>query len=189
MSIGFVDHEPVIANALEEVAGQVLVFAAVSNQGANAGKQSVTFPARRDEYVIGIGSATGDGKKSDFTPDHRPRSRTNFSALGEAVEPRWPALLKDGKRRFLTGSSFATPVAAAIAALILEFAQQGPLSKIPNREMLKQIGGMREVLQAMSKESDGYYFITPWILLSTFFRKYKNWTTIAQKISDILDGV
>lgn len=106
----------VIDKAIKYVFSQdVIMFAATSNNGANA---DVAFPASTHEIVIGINSADTWGNKSNFTPTILPRSE-NFSVLGEAVESSWPHHLKQGSKQCRSGTSYATPIAAGIAANII----------------------------------------------------------------------
>jgi hypothetical protein len=69
-----------------------------------------------------------------------------------------------------TGTSYATPIAAGIAAMLLDLARQEVtkpqvLGDVERR--LKKVEGMSDVLLAMSGEprDGGYYHVRPWILL------------------------
>ena len=107
--------------------GNILMLAAAGNHG---GKQSHTaFPASLNR-VICMKSADGNGKPSKFNPtdSHATAVGQNFMATGEAILAMVPAhSLKNGsvvlQTRF-SGTSASTPVAAAYAALIMEFTRQ-----------------------------------------------------------------
>ena len=94
--------------------------------------------------------------------------------------------MKKGPEKRQWGTSTATPIAAAIAALILEFSKI-PSIKITHRARLKTMEGMREVLAAMGEEKDGYKNIVPWKLLNQRMGK-DSVTRIASRISDVLDS-
>lgn len=105
--------EPIRRAILKANAADVLIFAAASNKGGN---EHVAFPARMDE-VICVGSTNGRGCISDFTPHLDPGKR--LCALGEQIESSWPPGMLDGGRK--SGTSFATPVAARVAAMVLDY--------------------------------------------------------------------
>ncbi|KAF2492480.1 hypothetical protein BU16DRAFT_594086 [Lophium mytilinum] len=156
MSLGWERDDPQVGEALERAKKKgVLLFAASSNDGVNGG---MSFPARADE-VIAIDSANYHGEPSPFnTPEDDRKQR--FTALGEDVESAFPPALQgldDDSDGFLrvgfkrsTGSSCATPIAAATAALILEFAKQPPLCYDPRvLNHLKTLKGMRYVFNEL----------------------------------------
>ncbi|KAF5246036.1 hypothetical protein FAUST_1447 [Fusarium austroamericanum] len=88
----------------------VIMFVAASNKGINTGR---SFPATLDT-VLCIHAADGKGNKGGMNPDPEPH-RDNFSTLGVAI----PSIWENGV--YLSGTSYATPVAAAMAAVILAF--------------------------------------------------------------------
>jgi hypothetical protein len=136
------------------------MFAAASNEGANLPAR-VTFPASMRE-VICVNSCDGYGNSSDFNPPPR-EGVFNFSTLGEAVIAKKSTL---GPKR-LTGTSFATPAAAAIAASILEFATQKQILK-EQEELKRHIAtkdGMMKLLVAMSEPVSGFMYLRPWDLI------------------------
>lgn len=123
----------------------VLLFAASSNNGIRT-RGGMAYPARALE-VIAVDAADGLGTPSKFNPPQR-RDKTRFTALGEAVESTFPMHLGNGTgRERMSGTSCATPIAAAIAGLLLEFARQRPLCHDGSIEKhLKSVVGMRQVL-------------------------------------------
>ncbi|KAK4065581.1 hypothetical protein Trihar35433_7701 [Trichoderma harzianum] len=100
-------------------ANRKLVFAAAGNWGVYKRR---AFPARK-EGVIAVHASDGSGEGAKFNPN--PESKLNLSTLGENIKIRWPDPdnYGDMKDRYISGSSFATPIAAGIAANVLEFAR------------------------------------------------------------------
>ncbi|KAL1637946.1 hypothetical protein SLS56_000503 [Neofusicoccum ribis] len=155
MSFGWnEDNSQELREALEYAKQQkVLLFAAASNEGGD-----MAFPARADE-VIAIDAAAWNGKPLEFNP-RGTGYQQRFTALGEGVISAWPLFPganMSGLKR-MTGTSFATPIAASTAALIIEFARQPPLCFDPEIERyLKDLRGMRHVLRsAVCKKTEVY---------------------------------
>ncbi|KAH4009068.1 hypothetical protein HBH98_254400 [Parastagonospora nodorum] len=126
----------------------VLMFAATSNDGG-----SIKYPAS-DDHVIGIDAARHNAKPSGDNPSSTDAHPERFSALGVDIL----SVFQDERRR---GTSFATPVAAATAALLLEFAKQPPLSLSQQvLECLKTKTDMLRVIRALFiSEKLGFKFI------------------------------
>ncbi|GAW11383.1 hypothetical protein ANO14919_007270 [Xylariales sp. No.14919] len=119
MSFGFTRPPLVVKQALERAKGKILVFAAMSNDGNNS-PTGAAWPARDLDYAIGIHSCKEGGRKtSDFTPPHVPATH-NLMVVGEGIITHWPES-KGGGFRVDDGTSFSTPAAAAMAALVLAF--------------------------------------------------------------------
>ena len=173
MSFGFrrADHE--VDEALKSARDKgILVFAAMGNEGMyeNAG-----WPARDSNVAIGIHSSVETGKRgSSFTPE-LVKKNSNFMVTGEGIIAHW-LTAKGGGFRPVEGTSFATPIAVAMAALILAFANQklcGDLRKKSGKQVkveeLWQIQGMSKMLEAISKKStDGYLWINPKLLWAEY---------------------
>ncbi|CEI60255.1 unnamed protein product [Fusarium venenatum] len=162
---GYESLEKAIKNAQFH---DVLLFAAASNDGANAQR---AWPARHPG-VICIHSTTADGNPSPFNPIAIPGD--NFAVVGEAVEGAWPRHLCDEQVNknclaYKSGTSFATPIAAGIAAFLLQYAR----SKLGLRQFtrLKQFEGMTTVLRRISVEKQGYNYIAPRLHPDNFFGK------------------
>ena len=127
MSFGWKDDSDEKLRAVVERAraNKVLLFAATSN-GGNRSRDGIAYPARAAD-IFGIDAAEVHGKPSRFNPVDMSRSQ-RLTALGELVRSSYPANLpieesEPGSRRMI-GTSSATPIAAGIAGLILEFARQ-----------------------------------------------------------------
>ena len=81
--------------------------------------------------------------------------------LGECVNSAWPQKLKSpGDHKLMRGTSCAAPIAAGIAALILDYARG--FSTDQEWEMLHRVDSMRRMFEVM-KENDpqppGYWWI------------------------------
>ncbi|KAM0446066.1 hypothetical protein ACHAO4_009511 [Trichoderma viride] len=163
MSFGFpsreVDGYELLEQSIKHASNKnVLLFAAASNNGANTKR---AYPARHPD-VICIHSTKANGAPSDFNP--LPLPGDNFATIGEAVESAWPVNLCDQKKNAnctasKSGTSFATPIASGIAAVLLQYARAKLLPK--EAEQLKQSQFMKAVLQTVSIRSQGYDYIAP----------------------------
>lgn len=136
----------------------ILIFSAASNNGAN---DDIAFPACWRGHVFCINSTDTNGNPSKFNPP-RDSKGYNFSTLGESV----PGPLPDPNSEQLeyqirSGTSLATPIAAGIAALILEFSRIRGVN-IKNVAKLKTFDGMATVLEDLSVEVGGYRYLRPW---------------------------
>ena len=150
----------------------VLLFAAASNAGKNAGR---TFPAR-DPHVICIHSTNGKGNPSGFNPPFYAEDR-NFCILGERVSQ--PYRGQTGSTR-MSGTSVATPIAAGVAAMILHFARQPRLPKLSElpADRLRKLwsrDGIRQVFLEMKEDerstaaAKDYFYLVPWNFLGGKF--------------------
>ncbi|RSL92442.1 hypothetical protein CEP52_013802 [Fusarium oligoseptatum] len=163
MSWGFKEEHECISDAIRLAYSQdTIMFAAASNEGANVpARRTVTFPASMPE-VICVNSCDGFGNRSAFNPPPR-QDVFNFLTLGEAVSTSSSAL----KPKRLTGTSFATPTAAAIAASLVEFVTQKQIFK--QHQDLKQLAktkdGMIKLFVAMSEPVSEFMYLRPWDLI------------------------
>ncbi|KAL8703225.1 MAG: hypothetical protein Q9201_003583 [Fulgogasparrea decipioides] len=156
MSFGWPQHHSAVRDAIDHATTRgVLICAAAANGGANAG---VAFPANCSP-VICVHSTNEDGKPSKFTPNPL-QYIPNFAVLGENVQS-----LGHAHGPTQTGTSTATPILAAVMALILEFVDQKP-RKTPDEKRLQDHRVMTKVLLAMSDEVGGYRHVRPWKIMS-----------------------
>jgi subtilisin family serine protease len=176
LSFGFDNTNNEVDVALQSAKkNNILVFAAMSNEGIY---RKPAWPARAARDAIGIHSCTHDGKTSSgFTPMPIGDGNKDFMVVGENIPAHW-LTAKGGGFRIVEGTSFATPVAVAMAALIVAFVNQvrRPCWTIREESELKirletlwENGGMIKVLElASQKTSDNYSWISPNLLWRTF---------------------
>lgn len=178
-----------IKNASEE---GTVIFAAAGNSGGN---ERVAYPADQDE-VICVGSSDGRGNKSSFTP-MRTGSESNwrFITLGERVISAWPGTSPD-ESRIRSGTSYATPIAAAIAGAVLDFMifklwvenEGSHPRRLLRKFKLSSKKAMRMILSKMARRTPGgYYYIVPWKLFHNYSQNKSE--NIRQTLMDILEIV
>ncbi|KAI1418456.1 ankyrin [Hypoxylon sp. FL1857] len=178
MSFGYDSAPAEVEEALSRASqSKIVVFAAMSNGG---GFEEARWPARNERYAIGVHSCDENGTKSGFTPLPTPNA-DNFMITGENVVTHWPRS-KGGHFRIDDGTSFATPVAVASAALILAFVEQ-KMCKIQRTkaEKLVRLGKLREnywmstLLKSISslEVNPGYHTMRPELLWKDLPIRYK----------------
>jgi hypothetical protein len=161
MSFGFRSEHPELVKVINNT-NDVLMFAASSNFGATE-DPPIRFPARVKHKVICVNSSDGLGHPSDLSTPDDP-TRDNFSILGEDVPLGKQGEAGSEEIVYGTGTSIATPIAAGVAALVLEFArQEGVHRKVEDIEALKTCIGMSAVLRRMTRmgKKNGFNFISP----------------------------
>jgi hypothetical protein len=167
MSFGYPKELPIIARALNDAThNNVLLFAAASN---NAGNKPISWPALRPD-VICMHATDWAGDHCKFTPNCKKESN-NFGIIGKNVKSYWPShLTKDGtETRRKAGTSTATPIAAAVAAIVLGYARLCIVTNNLNEanqktfEKLKTATGMGCVFRHMVYgRRDAYEYVVPW---------------------------
>ena len=157
MSFGLPETNAAIQAAIESAEAMgVIIFAAASNYGGNTSR---AFPASVDK-VLCIHAADGYGNPSGINPSVR-RWCENISTLGVAIRSFCEYDV------YLDGTSYSTPVAAAIAANVLRFVRDetkaGNLTEYQRKQAFSR-GGMRNILLAMSEArfGGGYDYVVPW---------------------------
>ncbi|KAK1763247.1 hypothetical protein QBC33DRAFT_480070 [Phialemonium atrogriseum] len=185
MSFGMKKEVPVVAEAISHALHRgKLIFAAAANEG---GLQPRAYPASHPG-VICIHASDGYGTPATFNPNPEVVG-DNFSTVGTGIESEW-----NGQAVFKSGTSFATPVAAGIAANILEFAHTR-LRKPDGPEFLSSYRGMRALLACMAPERQKYHFISPWrvfpeLTMDDPAEAGKEWEKVCEELrSFILTGV
>jgi Subtilase family len=128
-----------------------LIFAAASNGGGNEHR---AFPAK-EAGVFCIHVSDGKGNKTGINPPCV--AGDNFSTLGFAIDSKW-----EGKEVYINGSSFAAPVAAAIAANALEFIRHTLTGPGDDPGYFYRYQGMRALFCCLADGMDGYDYVKPW---------------------------
>lgn len=173
LSLGFEREDDEIGKAvLNAFSNGKIILAAASNNGSIDPRKRVSYPARIHGQVLCIRSVEAFGNRAKASPMPSDGD-DNFAILGEGIEAAWPPSLNGGRlTRYVSGTSFATPVAAGCAALVLEFSIQrdkyGENVK-ENRGKLWTYAGIRKIFQFMSTVQDQLFkfdcrVITPWTL-------------------------
>jgi len=153
MSFGFPNQIDCIADAIESHSRNIIFFAAASNGGTNV---EVAFPASADD-VICVTSSDGLGNWSYFNP-HGDGVKIGYSTLGEAITSEYPEALEPSGSKTQSGTSFATPIAAGIAGLLLDFCGYyfGKLEFDDAESLMKRLRkkrGMMKALNLITKDS------------------------------------
>lgn len=141
--------------------------------------------------MICINSTDVNGNRSGFSPTAVPDD-INLATVGEAVESAWPVHLCDDVSNpscinYKSGTSYATPIAAGIAAFILQYAR---LHLPEKADMLKRQKRMKAVLRRVAekgpsyKARDGYHFIDLSLYADSLFGKDKRFIDLT--IGDLL---
>ncbi|KAK0123908.1 hypothetical protein ONS95_008900 [Cadophora gregata] len=138
----------------------ILMFAAASNSGGNL---EVKYPARKDE-VICVYATDGSGNPFTRNPNIMPNTSFHFATLGVGVKSSWPKKPGEASERRQTGTSFATPIVAGIAACIIEFAT---VQDLPEEllAVLKTRQGMQKTLLKLMVDDtprSGFHYVHPW---------------------------
>ncbi|KAF4625406.1 hypothetical protein G7Y89_g12760 [Cudoniella acicularis] len=189
MSFGFERSVDIIDKAIRFADDRkVIMLAAASNQGGNS---TIAWPARLPQ-VICIHATDSFGNRCDFTPTESPGG-DNFATLGQAVKSCWPPHLGQGDETRKSGTSTATPIAAGIAALVLQYVKIALPSlghEHVNREVgtfskLRSSAGMSTVFRRMAnRKRGGYDYLVPWDFLNP---KYQESTVCDIILDDLRD--
>ncbi|KAF3000401.1 hypothetical protein E8E14_001268 [Neopestalotiopsis sp. 37M] len=192
MPSGFRSHHREILEAIEEANhARVLVFAAASNYGNIS---EIAFPGRLYTHgkVFCMFSTDANVRcLQSLNPSPLAAARYSFAILGENIvlHPNEPSL---------TGTSFSTIIAGALAGRLLDFSRQQNISdQIRHHERLDTVEGMSAVLSAMVKGAidNGYHCIAPWKILPDIVepeptrRRHEQRMYIRETISRALDSL
>ncbi|KAK4173798.1 peptidase S8/S53 domain-containing protein [Triangularia setosa] len=187
MSFGYRTASSEITSAIRHAFSQnVILFAAASNSGVNP-RSPISFPANLRQ-VICVHSSDGSGNPSPRNPP--PIPDCSLAILGEGVAAAWPQNLyteRDDMLRVASGTSVATPIAAGLAALILEYAaQEGPEGETVTRWMqLRHCDEMRKMMHVLARDRGGYRSIAPSSLFD--YHGEEMHQRVTGRINDVLD--
>lgn len=165
-----------------------LVFAAASNYG---NMRRVTFPGSMRHYVFCIYATDANAKIAGRAASINPPGRVmapNFALLGENIVLSGGLLLGDPP---LTGTSYATSIAAGLAARLLDFSrQEGPAARIRKLEDLQTFEGMEAVFMKLATPSAEYKCIVPWRLIENCTEEHRDEQRrrVCDAISDALEN-
>ncbi|KAI0448766.1 peptidase S8/S53 domain-containing protein, partial [Xylaria acuta] len=141
----------------------VLLFAAASNYGLTQ-LNDVFYPAR-DPRIISVDAEDGLGNPAPFAlRSLRGAGGVRYCAPGLSVDSPVSAVP-------MCGSSFAYPVAAGVAALVLEFARHEGVSLSKSMSVKSALSGARGMLKVfwpMSQQAanhPGFHMLYPWLFL------------------------
>jgi subtilisin family serine protease len=172
MSFGFPQLDRDIWTAIRHARlREVIFFAAASNSGGN---EDIAFPAKHSEGVISVRATCGEGNFAGFNPNPDP-DHFNFGTLGEEVSSAW--LATEGNMARKSGTSIATPIAAGLAALTLEYvgamlSEDTWLDEKDRYDLWWQantLSGIRimfQILAGTAREAPRCYYVAPWKLCS-----------------------
>ncbi|KAL5092194.1 hypothetical protein Trisim1_002079 [Trichoderma cf. simile WF8] len=165
MSFGFGSRNEIVYDAIKHAAfNDVLMFVAASNDGKNR-PGGVAWPAI-ESNVICVHSGDGYGNQSSFTPS--PKENMRIMVLGECVRSAWPPKLKlPGDVKDMSGTSCAAPIAAGVAAVILDYAR-GFLSQ-KEWGTLHRTDSMRRMFERLKDPDNhtGYWWVQHWGLFDS----------------------
>jgi hypothetical protein len=174
MSFGFQEQNESIRQAIQLAhSADIIMFAASHNDGRN---RSTSFPAN-SANVISIGATNSQGKDSQFSASCAGSRHYHFTTFGERV-------VSLGSLK--SGASYATPIAAGIAALAMDYigylpdiefypappkaaqTDEGREKVRADRQeitrRIKTLEGMVTVLRHLSQDTGDYFYLTPWVL-------------------------
>lgn len=157
---GYYDLEAAIDKAYGK---KVLMFAAAANSGGRLGR---AYPASSSQ-VICVHLTDTYGNASNFSPTAEPNA-INIATVGEWVQSAWPMLLccdelnpKCVESR--SGTSYATPIIAGIAAFLLQYArlhlQESEALALKRKERMEALLKRCAERGSNYKPRDEYFYI------------------------------
>ncbi|KAK2059738.1 subtilisin-like protein [Colletotrichum caudatum] len=162
-----------------------ILFAAAGNFGNS--KANVSFPARFPG-VFKIFATDHQGGKCSFSPSPDLEKSYCFSILGHDVVSIWPEAVRDKGRETplkvvdkkkspglwvaMSGTSFATPIAASVVAILYQFydANKAEINLEPGLDF-KTVDSVRAILlkMSMAPTADQHNYLNPWVGRDNYF--------------------
>lgn len=174
--------EKQLAQAIEpefQNATRKLIFAAAGNEGGNSPQG---WPASRDN-VMAIHASLGLGSAALFNPS--PENEYNFATLGQDIKicHKPSARGEEDRHIHVSGTSFATPVAAGIAANVLEFARHNLSLSPDQKKRLYSVVCMAKIFSKMSVKMGDHAYVQPW----TFWQQEQSKEGICKALMKIIE--
>lgn len=162
MSFGFEQEIDIIRHAIDEAQAikdqSIILLSAAGNDGGNS---SELFPA----WLSSVISIRGTDHSGDFISSFNPSNhdfnsgQPAYGTLGVNVPCSWPS---ESALEEMTGCSIATPIAAAIVAVIINCASES------DQKLLRTQKAILTVFKRMAAErSNGLWYLAPWQLVHT----------------------
>jgi hypothetical protein len=139
--------------------------------------------------VFCISATDALGNKLATTPPAQT-GKENLSVIGAGINSAWVSEQMERK----SGTSFATPIAAGLAALALEYANQRNTATpgaFSNQDLktLHTREGMATILKRMGKPKAGSFrFLRPWALWGDKSRR-KTHDRVIAAMTDLLEDI
>lgn len=140
------------------LAGPRLLFGAASNEGKNEPR---AFPSTMPS-VFSVHASDGNGNDCGINP-HHDEAQNNITILGTGIRMYDE---REGDFAYKEGTSFATAIAAGLAACILGLTSRVPTGQLHwrSKAMLRTYEGMRVLFRHMSgpERLEPRPFVVPW---------------------------
>ncbi|OHF03140.1 thermostable alkaline protease [Colletotrichum orchidophilum] len=190
MSFGFrLIKTPGFRAAISRATSKNKILCAAAGNFGNS-EANLSFPARLSE-VFKIFATDHQGGKCSFSPRPGVDRDFCFSILGHDVASIWPETLRDkdkltplkvvNKRNpkkypglwvAMSGTSFATPIAASVISILYQFydANKAEINLEPALEF-KTVEAVRAILlkMSMAPTADQHNFLNPWVGRDNYF--------------------
>jgi hypothetical protein len=162
----------------EAIRADILLFAAANNDGAHSGRM---YPASHGAGVFCIHAATGEGNKATYNPSPLPRE-DNYMVVGDNIQSCWPSETQANAAKYMSGTSFATPVAVSIAAFMIGLV----IARLPQHNTWthhpKSFEGMKKIFRMLSDPRDSY----DWINFPGYLHQHEE-AKVLQDIQELLE--